>query len=66
MNLIGADLIVALNAEDRAREADNPHSPVVRFDRNEPLRLDAGIDLSPFQIAYQTYGDSMQSARMRY
>ncbi len=57
MNLIGADLIVALNAEDRAREADNPHSPVVRFDRNEPLRLDAGIDLSPFQIAYQTYGE---------
>ena len=41
---------------DRAREADNPHSPVVRFGIDKPLRLDAGIDLAPFQIAYQTYG----------
>ncbi len=23
---------------------------------NKPLRLDAGIDFGPFQIAYQTYG----------
>ena len=38
------------------READNPQSPVVRFGPDKPLRLDAGIDLSPFQIAYQTYG----------
>src|SRR5438874_6617576 len=38
------------------READNPHSPVVRFGRDKPLRLDAGVELSPFQIAYQTYG----------
>ena len=30
--------------------------PVVRFGPDKPLRLDAGIDLSPFQIAYQTYG----------
>ena len=41
---------------DRAREADHPHSPVVRFGPDKPLRLDAGIDLCPFQIAYQTYG----------
>src|SRR5215470_4268958 len=46
----------ALEPADRAREADAPHSPVVRFGADEPLKLDAGIDLSPFQIAYQTYG----------
>ena len=41
---------------DRVREADEPHSHVVRFGPDKPLRLDAGVDLSPFQIAYQTYG----------
>jgi homoserine O-acetyltransferase len=41
---------------DRVREADEPHSQVVRFGPDKPLRLDAGFDLSPFQIAYQTYG----------
>jgi len=47
---------VTLDPVDRVREADNPHSPVVRFGTDKPLRLDAGIDLCPFQIAYQTYG----------
>jgi len=41
---------------DRLREADEPHSQIVRFGADKPLRLDAGVDLSPFQIAYQTYG----------
>ena len=41
---------------DRVREADEPHSQVVRFGPDKPLRLDAGVDLAPFQIAYQTYG----------
>jgi homoserine O-acetyltransferase/O-succinyltransferase len=41
---------------DRTGEAESPHSPVVRFGADKPLRLDAGVDLSPFQIAYQTYG----------
>jgi len=45
-----------LDRVDRTREADDPHSPVVRFGANKPLRLDAGIDLCPVQIAYQTYG----------
>ena len=27
-----------------------------RFGADQPLQLDCGIDLSPFQIAYQTYG----------
>jgi homoserine O-acetyltransferase len=40
-----------------ASEADNPRdSELVRFGPDKPLRLDAGVDLSPFQIAYKTYG----------
>jgi homoserine O-acetyltransferase len=40
-----------------SREADSPRdSLVVRFGPDKPLRLDAGVDLSPFQIAYKTYG----------
>ena len=38
------------------REVGNPHSALVRFGVDQPLRLDAGLDLAPFQIAYQTYG----------
>src|SRR6202171_3029108 len=30
--------------------------PVVRSRLEKPLHLDAGIELAPFQIAYQTYG----------
>ncbi|MGZ3409768.1 MAG: homoserine O-acetyltransferase MetX [Xanthobacteraceae bacterium] len=40
----------------RLREAENPHSQVVKFGADRPLRLDAGVDLFPLQIAYQTYG----------
>jgi homoserine O-acetyltransferase len=40
-----------------ALEADNPRdSEVACFSPDKPLRLDAGVDLSPFQIAYKTYG----------
>src|SRR5271170_3450963 len=51
-----ADISATLDLADRTREADDPHSPVIRFAANNPLRLDAGVDLAPFQIAYQTYG----------
>jgi len=37
-------------------EVENPHSALVRFGADKPLRLDCGVDLSPFQVAYQTYG----------
>jgi len=40
----------------RAREADHPSSQLVVFGADKPLRLDCGVDLSPFQIAYQSYG----------
>ena len=43
-------------------EAVEPSSPVMVFGPDKPLRLDAGVDLTPFQIAYQTYG-SLNEAR---
>jgi homoserine O-acetyltransferase len=39
-----------------ADEANTPTSQILRFGPDKPLTLDAGVDLSPFQIAYQTYG----------
>jgi homoserine O-acetyltransferase len=45
------------------READQPHdSELVRFGPDSPLKLDAGVELSPFQIAYKTYG-TLNAAR---
>jgi homoserine O-acetyltransferase len=51
-----------LAGANRLREADEPHSQIVRFGSDKPLRLDAGVDLSPFQIGYQTYG-TLNAAR---
>ncbi|MFS8036357.1 homoserine O-acetyltransferase MetX [Xanthobacter sp. AM11] len=45
------------SAAPKRREADDPHSPVVRFGAHAPLRLDAGVALPHLQIAYQTYGE---------
>ncbi|HZS63671.1 MAG TPA: homoserine O-acetyltransferase [Xanthobacteraceae bacterium] len=43
--------------ETRQAAADNPRdSLVARFGPGKPLKLDAGVELSPFQIAYKTYG----------
>jgi homoserine O-acetyltransferase len=41
----------------RSNEVDNPSSPVVRFAADQPLKLEGGQQLGPFQIAYQTYGE---------
>src|SRR5664279_1132423 len=38
-------------------EAVQPHSPVAVFDASQPLAMSAGVALSPFSIAYQTYGE---------
>ena len=46
----------AIHAEERAHEADHPTSQVALFGTDQPLKLDCGIDLAPFQIAYKTYG----------
>ena len=47
----------SIHTDDLAREADHPTSPVAQFGMDQPLKLDCGIDLAPFQIAYQTYGE---------
>jgi homoserine O-acetyltransferase len=43
-------------AEERSHEADHPTSLLACFGADQPLKLDCGVDLKPFQIAYQTYG----------
>jgi homoserine O-acetyltransferase/O-succinyltransferase len=48
--------MAALRARKSNKEADQPSSPVLYFGADKPLKLDAGLVLSPFQIAYQTYG----------
>jgi len=51
------DVDTAPDATSRAREADAPrNSLVARFGADRPLKLDAGVELAPFQIAYKTYG----------
>ena len=47
---------ITVDPLDRTREADSPTSQIVRFGPERPLKLDAGVELCPFQIAYQTYG----------
>ncbi len=49
-------------AHGERREADQPSGPVHHFGLDQPLRLEAGSALSPFQIAYQTYG-TLNAAR---
>ncbi|QRE73458.1 homoserine O-acetyltransferase MetX [Methylobacterium aquaticum] len=41
---------------ESASQADEPTSPVARFGADAPLAMDAGVDLAPWQIAYQTAG----------
>jgi homoserine O-acetyltransferase len=51
------ELNTVREAESQTREADEPRdSLLVRFGADKPLKLDAGVELSPFQIAYKTYG----------
>src|SRR6478609_719723 len=47
----------AITADERSHEVDHPSSQVAQFGAEQPLRLDCGVDLSPFQIAYKTYGE---------
>jgi homoserine O-acetyltransferase len=57
-----AEVRLKPDLRDRLSEAENPHSQVARFGPDQPLKLDAGVELAPFQIAYQTYG-TLNSAR---
>src|SRR5688572_29411087 len=50
-------------AETSKRDADDPRdSLLVRFSEDKPLKLDSGVSLAPFQVAYQTYG-TLNAAR---
>jgi len=52
-----AEITSARDTSSRSREADEPRdSLLVRFGVDKPLKLDAGVELSPFQVAYKTYG----------
>ena len=44
------------------REVETPNSKAVTFGPERPLAMDAGVSLSPFTIAYQTYG-TLNTAR---
>jgi hypothetical protein len=46
----------APNLAGSTLEADTPSSLVVRFGLDRPLHMEAGVDLSPLTVAYQTYG----------
>jgi homoserine O-acetyltransferase len=48
--------VQVVTPQQRTREADFPSSQVMLFGDGEPLQLDCGVSLTPFQIAYQTYG----------
>ena len=55
--MVEVQLNRAREAQERAREADHPRdSLIAHFGPDKPLKLDAGVSLSPFQIAYKTYG----------
>ena len=45
-----------IQPEERSQEVDHPSSQLAMFGADQPLKLDCGTDLAPFQIAYQTYG----------
>jgi homoserine O-acetyltransferase/O-succinyltransferase len=50
-------------AETSKRDADDPRdSLLVRFGADKPLKLDSGVSLAPFQVAYKTYG-TLNAAR---
>ncbi len=51
------ELSIAPEIGVRSSAADDPRdSLVARFGMDRPLKLDAGVELAPFQIAYKTYG----------
>jgi homoserine O-acetyltransferase len=61
--MVEAKVSARLDTSSPVREADAPRdSLLARFGPDKPLRLDAGVDLAPFQIAFKTYG-TLNAAR---
>jgi homoserine O-acetyltransferase len=55
--MVDATLSNPREAGRKTSDADDPReSLVARFGADKPLKLDAGVELAPFQIAYKTYG----------
>jgi homoserine O-acetyltransferase len=55
--MVEANLSASWEPPAPVREADNPRDSLIAcFGPDKPLRLDAGVELAPFQIAYKTYG----------
>jgi homoserine O-acetyltransferase len=55
--MVEVELTSAAETLGAPREADHPRdSEIARFGADKPLALDCGVGLSPFQIAYRTYG----------
>ncbi|WP_342150528.1 homoserine O-acetyltransferase MetX [Methylorubrum sp. SB2] len=52
----GGDTVLREDARREVSQAMDPRSPVMRFSAQEPLAMDSGARLGPFQIAYQTAG----------
>lgn len=50
------DDIKAAKSKVARAQVHVPSSQLVRFGKDQPLTLDSGASLSPFQIAYETYG----------
>lgn len=46
-----------ISTDLKTSEAVSPSSKLARFPAAEPLELDSGVLLAPWQIAYETYGD---------
>jgi len=58
-----AKLSVSDRPREHVREADDPRqSQLAHFGPDQPLKLDCGVELAPFQIAYKTYG-TLNAAR---
>lgn len=55
--MVEANLSARTEEASSNRDADHPRdSLVAQFGADKPLKLDSGVALSPFQIAYKTYG----------
>jgi homoserine O-acetyltransferase len=54
--MMNANVASVAGLSGSADEVENPRSPLAHFGADRPLKLDAGVELAPFQIAYKTYG----------
>jgi homoserine O-acetyltransferase len=60
--MVNADVATTQGLSGSADEVENPRSLLAHFGPDQPLKLDAGVELAPFQIAYKTYG-TLNAAR---